>query len=136
MSARNWSDQQLQAYLNDELSEADLSSLERDLRADSELRERLENLPSQDETHSVGEIWRRHRLSCPSREELRQKLEGKLPTEQSRYIDFHLETVGCEICTANYEDLRSQSEPAEDAQRRRQTIFESSAGFLNSRNKK
>jgi len=136
MAAQNWSDQQLQAYLNDELSDADLSRLERDLRADSALRARLEQLSSQDETHSVGEIWRHHRLSCPDREELRQKLEGKLPAEQSRYIDFHLKTVGCEICAANLLDLQQQTEHLQDAQRRRQTIFESSAGYLNSRGQK
>lgn len=130
MNVRNWSDQQLQAYLNDELPESDLPRLERDLRGSSALRERLESFSTQNETHSVGEIWRRHRLSCPSRKELQQKLEGRIPAEQDRYIEFHLQTVGCEICTANYEDLKSQSEHRKDAERRRQTIFESSAGFL------
>lgn len=130
MSARNWSDRQLQAYLNDDLSAAELSRLESDLRGDSALRERLEALSTQDETHSVGEIWRRHRLSCPSREELQQNIDGKLSAEQSRYIDFHLETVGCEICAANLMDLQAKAEYRQDARRRRQSIFESSAGFL------
>lgn len=130
MTARNWSDQQLQAYLNDELAESEQSSLERDLRAEAALRQRLEALSTQDETHSVGEIWRRHRLSCPSREELQQKLDGRLPAEPSRYIEFHLQIVDCEICTANYADLQSQADRREEAERRRQSIFESSAGFL------
>ena len=128
MTARIWSDQQLQAYLDDELSQEDLSRLERDLRTDAALREKLETLSAQDETHSVGEIWRRHRLSCPSREELQQKLDGTLPDEQASYIDFHLQIVGCDICTANYQDLKSERH--EDSARRRQTIFESSAGYL------
>jgi hypothetical protein len=81
--------------------------------------------------HSLGAIWRRERLTCPSREQLGTFLLQTLDDGMQDYLHFHLETIGCPFCQANLADLKSlQQEPAPRARERRQRIFESSAGYL------
>ena len=58
--------------------------------------------------HSLGEIWRQHRLSCPTREQLGSFLLGALPEALARYIAFHVEVAGCRYCQANLADLQRQ----------------------------
>ncbi len=88
-------------------------------------------------THSLGEIWRRCRLSCASREQLGSHLLGILPDEESSYITFHIETIGCRYCQANLADLKAQQSAAaanrahsEKTSQRRKKYFQSSAGHL------
>jgi hypothetical protein len=81
--------------------------------------------------HSIGAIWRRHRLSCPDRNELGQYLLGVLEPDHEEYIRFHLERVGCRFCSANLADLqRSRNETAGQVATRRQKFFQTSAGYL------
>lgn len=129
MNSKNWSKEKLIFYLESSLPESELARLEADLRSNRELREQIESLKDENQIHSVGEIWRRNRLSCPSRLELQQYQLGQLSSESSDYIKFHLQIVGCAICQANEEDLNQATHSKTDQQRRRQ-IFESSAGFL------
>ena len=76
-------------------------------------------------------IWRRNRISCPTREQLGSYLLGVLDDEQMDYIRFHLETVGCRLCHANLKDLeRRQAESNESVVVRRRKYFDSSAGYL------
>ena len=133
MNSAKWSDEQLVAFLQNECSSAEASRLEAEIRANSHLRERLAQLQSASEMHSIGEIWRRHRLSCPSREELQKKIDQSLSPAESSYIDFHLEVINCEICQANISDLQTTRLSQHDSERRRQQIFESSAGHLSRR---
>ena len=82
--------------------------------------------------HTLGEIWRFHRLSCPSRAELGSSLLGVLPPAEEDYIQFHLNVVGCRYCQANWNDLANQQAEAADAKAsRRRKYFQSSAGYLN-----
>lgn len=124
----------LEAYLDESLPSEAMASVERALRADRSLVERLAAIQvRRDEgVHSLGEIWRRHRLSCPTRDQLGSFLLGVLPEPQARYIAFHVETVGCRYCQANWDDLRAQQTQAESAaaQARRRKYFQSSAGKL------
>ena len=81
--------------------------------------------------HSLGEIWRRHRLSCPTREQLGGFSLQTLPDETTDYIAFHLEIVGCRYCQANLRDLQAQlAEDQQTVQARRRKYFQSSAGYL------
>ena len=81
--------------------------------------------------HSIGAIWRRRRLSCPSREQLGTYLLQALDEGWQDYIEFHLQTLACPFCLANLADLQTlQQEPAPKIQERRRRIFESSAGYL------
>ena len=79
----------------------------------------------------MGDVWRRERLSCPSREQLGSYLLGAMADEEADHIAFHLNEVGCRYCRANLEDLESQqAEPQPTVQSRRQRYFQSSAGYL------
>jgi hypothetical protein len=123
----------LESYLDEALPAEDMARIEAALRQDRELARRLAEINAQRSAgvHSLGEIWRRHRLSCPSRQQLGSYLLCALPEEFGRYIAFHLEVVGCRYCHANLADLQSQQSEAPDAiQTRRRKYFQSSVGHL------
>ena len=124
--------EQLHAFLDDALSEADSARIERALRDSAPLQQRLRQVLQERDRgeHSVGGIWRRHRLSCPSREKLGSYLLGVLAEEEMDYIRFHLETVVCPFCQANLVDLQSQQKEPAASQQRRKRIFQSSASYL------
>ena len=125
--------EKLHAYLDDALSEAESARVERALRDSEALQGRLRLVMQERDRgeHSLGAIWRRQRLSCPTREQLGSYLLDVLDEELLAYVRFHLETVGCPYCVANLADLKAlQQEPADRARQRRQRIFESSAGYL------
>jgi hypothetical protein len=124
---------ELEAYLDESLPTDVIAEIESALRADVQLGEQLAELNARRDAgvHSVGEIWRRHRITCPSRQQLGNFLLGVLPSEESDYINFHLGDVGCRQCQANAADLKAQqAEAAEQVETRRKKYFESSAGYL------
>ena len=123
----------LEAYLDEALPVREASAIEEAARKDEALARRLVMINSRRDAgvHSLGEIWRRHRLSCPSREDLGSFLLGTLATDHAGYITFHLESVGCRYCQANLDDLRETQTQADDApEKRRRRYFQSSAGLL------
>jgi hypothetical protein len=125
----------LEAYLDEALPPAEMARLEKALREDPQLIRRLAAIHGRRNVgvHSLGEIWRRGRLSCPTREQLGSFLLGVLPKEVADHISFHLEMVGCRYCQANLVDLkRQQAEARETVQARRRKYFQSSAGYLRS----
>ena len=132
-------DEDLSAYLDEILSVDRAAEVERALRDSSELREQLaEHIATRDQGgHSLGEIWRRERLSCPSRDELCAFLLGAVADDQRDYLAFHLEVIGCRFCQANRDDLLATGAfhpNAEDntgeTKARRRRLFESSAGCI------
>ncbi len=131
--ARRITQSDLQAYLDEALAPAEMTAIEAELRARPEWLQQLAAINARRDAgvHSVGEIWRRHRLSCPSREDLGSYLLGALETAHAQYFQFHLENIGCRLCQANLEDLRRQQEEAAEAvQVRRTKYFQSTAGHL------
>lgn len=129
----------LEAYLNEELPVDQASLIEEKLREQPQLRQKLlEILARRDAgVHSLGEIWRRQRITCPTRPQLQQYLLGVLPSaEEANYITFHLEQIGCRLCAANLADLSQASEEAEQSadqeqsMTRRRKYFQSSVGRL------
>ncbi len=123
----------LDAYLDEALAADEMAAIEKALREDGALTRRLAEIISRRNAgvHSVGEIWRTHRLSCPTREQLGSYLLGALGDDILSYIEFHLKTVGCRYCLANLEDLQSKSAAkTEEVAVRRRRYFESSVGLL------
>jgi len=120
-------------YLDDALSESETAHVEQSLR-DSESLRRLLRVVMQERDrgeHSLGGIWQRERLSCPTREQLGSYLLRAIDDELLDYMEFHLRTVGCPFCQANLADLQTlQQEPTPRAQTRRKRFFDSSAGYL------
>jgi len=127
-----WTDQELASWLDESLPAERMTALEQQLRTDDSLKIRLGQLIQHRDQggHSVGEIWRRGRLSCPGRSELGGYLLGTLPADQNDYIDFHLLTIGCRLCQANLQDLQEHQQNSDESGVRRRRIFESSAGYL------
>lgn len=125
--------QQLQQYLADSLGAAETARVEQELRGSEPLRRQLRSLMQEGDRgeHTLGAIWTRNRLSCPTREQLGSYLLQVLEPDLHSYLEFHLETIACPTCQANLADLdRLHEEPAEEASGRRRRIFESSAGYL------
>lgn len=126
-------DADLLSYMDEALPADDMVRVEACLRASAELRTRQAHVRQAMDHgwHSVGAIWRTHRLSCPSRSQLGSFLLGAADAEWESYVRFHLETVGCRMCQASLDDLRARTKEDPPAtQSRRQRFFQSSAGLL------
>ena len=96
--------EQLHAFLDDSLDEAEETRIEKLLRSSAELRTALSKVREERDRgeHSLGGVWRRERLSCLSREQLSSYLHGILEPDLHAYIDFHMKTIGCSFCLANH----------------------------------
>jgi len=127
----DFTDAELVAFLDEALSDQRSTQLEASLRQDAGLRQRLVAVRGREMAglHTLGAIWRRGRLSCPSREALGQFLLETLPDEHADYIRFHLQTIECRYCMANLADLQAAAESQETSVRRRK-YFQTSAGYL------
>ena len=131
MSSPAFSDDELAAYLREQLPVARSSEVEQALRDDEPLRKRLAVVAAGgEEGRGVGAIWREARLSCPTRDELGSLLLGALDPDAERYALFHVREVGCRFCAANLADLEEAAGRDPDAARRRKRVFQSSAGHL------
>ena len=102
------SDAELEAFLEESLPADQMAAIESEIRQRPEMLRRLSMINGRRDAglHSVGEIWRRHRLSCPDRQQLGSYLLGVLDNDHSNYIRFHLDEIGCPYCQANLDDLR------------------------------
>lgn len=131
-----FSQTELDAYLDEALPAERMARLEEALRDNELLQRRLSEAIGRRDAgvHSLGDIWRRHRLSCPTREQLGSYLLGVLPDEPRDYIAFHLNTIECRCCAANLADLKEiQCSAEKERTRRRQKFFQSSVGRLRKR---
>lgn len=131
-------DEQLAAYLQEQLPLPELAAVEIALREDEVLRRRAAALALRRDLpyHSVGSIWRVERLSCPERPELGAYLLGTLDDGRADYISFHLRTLGCRYCTANLADLQTSASSAAPDAARRERYFEWSIGGLRRRDER
>jgi hypothetical protein len=129
-------DAALRNYLVDALSPEESARVEKALRDSAELRARLEEVRqnrADGQLHTLGAIWNRARLTCPSRQQLGSYLLDALDPDLASYLTFHLELVECPFCLANLADLKAQSQaaPVTHASRSRQRrILQSSQHLL------
>ncbi|MDZ4817345.1 MAG: hypothetical protein SGJ20_00055 [Planctomycetota bacterium] len=124
---------ELESYLDEALSVERMTAIEAALRSEPALVRQLIEINGRRDAgvHSLGEIWRRGRMTCPQRSQWGSYLLDVLPEPQMEYLRFHLQTIGCRYCQANLADLqRQQAETTDVQQRRRRKYFESSAGYL------
>jgi hypothetical protein len=126
----------LHGYLDEALSDEASARVEASLRSSAQLRAALARLIEERDRgeHSIGAVWRRFRLTCPTREDLGNLLLGVIDEDYKDYIEFHLKTIACGYCQSNLMDLQErQKETKGQVQQRRQKMFASSAGFLPNR---
>lgn len=121
-------------YLEEALPGDQMAKVEEQIRNSPEWRQALEEMQGDIDhgEHSVAQIWRRHRLTCLSRESLGAYLSDALPPDEADYIKFHLDTVKCRWCLANIDDLKETApERGEDKPAaRRRRFFQTSVGHL------
>lgn len=127
-------DETLRAYLADTLAPGAQARVEKALRESAELRARLEDV-RQDRTeaglHTLGAIWRRARLTCPTRQQLGSILLDALDPDLAAYLRFHLDVIECPFCQANLADLKAKTaQPSTASQHRRNRILKSSQHLL------
>jgi len=142
---REFTDTELEAYLDEDLSSLEMAQIEDALRTQAGKEEspkgilaRLTQINRRRDSgvHTLGEIWRSNRVSCPTREQFGSYLLGVLSKEETDYLEFHVQRLGCRQCEANLEDLKSQREQSskstekEAATERRRKYFQTSAGYL------
>jgi len=130
--SREFSQADLEAYLDEALAASEMAQVEAALREQPDLIVRLQAIHGRRDAglHTLGEVWRRHRVSCPDRETLGSFLLNVLDVEHQGYVEFHLQQVGCRICQANLDDLQSRQAEVSAAARRQTRYFQSSAGYL------
>ena len=128
-----FTDIELAAYLDEDLDAVQMAKIEQLLRSDPAILERLIKVRDGTLTgsHSLGAIWRKHHISCPTREQLGNFLLGIMPANEQTFVKTHIEIRGCRQCQANLDDLQQQQSEAQMiAQTRRTRYFQSSAGLL------
>lgn len=129
-----FTDADLEAYLDELLDPSDAAEVEQALRDEEELLGRLSHINSRRDAgiHTLGEIWRRNQIGVPSVEDMGKYLLGALSREQASYIEFRLKSLKCRYTIAMFRDLqeqKAQGEPSQSESRRRK-YFDSSAGLL------
>ena len=123
----------LEAYLDEALPPDEMAAVEEALRNDPDLGVKLAAIHGRRDAgvHTLGEIWRRRRLTCPSREQLVLYLDEKLDQEESNYIRFHLEEIHCRLCVASFEDIRiARIDEDDEIADRQQRILDRSSTYL------
>jgi RNA polymerase sigma factor (sigma-70 family) len=100
-----------------------------------ELRENISDRASKIPWEDAGaleslltETWSEQRPSCPKRNTIGSYLLGTLDEPWQKYIDFHINALGCLCCQANLDDLRQQTQQDNGALRQR--IMQSTVGFF------
>lgn len=125
---------ELEAYLDESLPPDAMAAIEVALRERPELASQLAAMNERRDhgLHTLGAIWRRHRVSCPSREQLGSYLLGVLGPDLTNYVAFHINDVGCRLCAANLADLQERriDSMSSGAASRTRRYFQSSAGYL------
>ena len=130
---QDFSNSELEAFLEESLPVDRMTAIEDALRQSEELQKRVTAINGRRDAgvHSLGDVWRRHRLSCPTREQLGSYLLGVLPRDAAEYLSFHIDTIECRYCAASIADLKAQQSAAEaEVTQRRQRYFQSSVGHL------
>ena len=133
-----FTDAELEAYIDEELDSGRASELEETVRDDETLKHRLASINARRNSgvHTLGEIWRRHRLCVPTREELGSYLLGVLDEGHRQYIEFRLNVLRCPITIANLRDLQQSRDQVQEAETRKQRYLQSSIGYLQDDEKK
>ena len=125
----------LRDYLAETLPAEEMARVEKALRDSAELRAQLEDVRQNRGDaglHTLGAIWRRGRLSCPTRQTWGSYLLEALDPALAEYLTFHLDVIGCPFCRANLADLEGRIAPrgTPASKTRQRRIFQSSRHLL------
>ena len=102
-------------------------------RSIKQIRDRIASIPgdpsSEEFENLLTDIWKLQRFSCPKRSTIGAFFLGTLDKAWHNYIDFHINTIGCQFCLANLEDIKTESARKQKSQLQAR-IMQSTVGFL------
>jgi hypothetical protein len=133
MPTSRFSDEELEAYLDEALDAERARDIELAMRHDATLIARLSQVNRRRDAgvHTLGEIWRTNQVGVPDNVILGQYLLGVLPDAHRDYIDFRVNVLRCPFTIARIRDLQQlQAESDDRTESRRKKYFHSSAGLL------
>ena len=84
---------------------------------------------SREDDALLTRVWEAKRPSCPKRTTIGKFVLGTLDSPWHDYVDFHINSLGCRFCKANFDDLVSETS-APDTSSACQRIIQSTIGFL------
>ena len=131
--SKEFSDAELDCYIEETLDAGRASELESQLRDDETLLKRLAEINALRSSgrHTLGGIWRQNQIGVPSHDEMGSFLLGVLDDQHAEYIQFRVDVLKCPFTIALKTDLENQQTESEDKSvKRRKKIFESSVGLL------
>lgn len=131
--SKEFSDAELDCYIEETLDAGRASELELQLRDDETLLKRLVDINARRSSgrHTMGGIWRQNQIGVPSHDEMGSFLLGVLDDQHADYIQFRVDVLKCPFTIALKTDLEIQQSESEDTSvKRRKKIFESSVGLL------
>ncbi|MEZ6092848.1 MAG: hypothetical protein R3C03_01225 [Pirellulaceae bacterium] len=135
--ATEFSEAELEAYLEESLDPSRASEIEAALRSDKKLIARLSHINGRRDAgiHTLGEIWRQNQIGVPTSDEVAKYLSGELPEDLAQYIHFRLEVLKCRYTNALLADIERQQETGEFQAKksRRERYLKSSAGMVKRR---
>lgn len=133
-SDSNYTDAELEAFLDEALDPQRASEIEIVAREDEQLLKRLAMINRRRDAgvHSLGAIWRRFQIGVPAREEMGQYLLGVLDSEHAAYIDFRLNVLRCPFTRSLKAELEAsvKQDTPTSTQKLFDSIYQSSAGLL------
>jgi hypothetical protein len=133
---KEFSDAELDCYIEETLDSGRASELEAQLRLDETLLRRLTEINARRESgqHTLGGIWRQNQIGVPSRDQMGSFLLGVLDPQEADYIQFRVDVLKCPFTIALKTDLENQNaQTAHSSIQRRAKIFDSSVGLLKPR---
>lgn len=83
-------------------------------------------------TSLLTDVWEERRPTCPKRSTVGRFLLGTLDGPWQKYVDFHLNQLGCVFCRANLEDLKKKTEDSGNKTFHAK-LMQSTIGFLRPR---
>ncbi len=130
---KEFSDAELDCYIEETLDADRARALEQQLREDESLLKRLSQINARRGAgqHTLGGIWRQNQIGIPSRDQMGSFLLGVLDDQHADYIQFRVDVLKCPFTIALKTDLENQkSETEDETSTRRTKFFDSSVGLL------
>lgn len=109
-----YSREYIHAYIDGALSPEETEAFALKAQRDSELRGQIRTVQSEFDyhNHTVGSLWRRNQLTCPSDQDIVDYQRGELAIinpEIADYVQFHLKSIRCIYCISSAAERKQPS---------------------------
>jgi len=109
-----YSREYIHAHIDGALSQEETDAFDLEAQVNSELRGQIRAVQSEFDyhNHTVGSLWRRNQLTCPSDQDIADYLRGGLAIinpEIADYVQFHLTSIRCIYCISTAAELKQSA---------------------------